>query len=266
MLSRAGFPGRGQPKAYAQAIDAETTALLARMSVQPDATRQGHINDLIAGLKSDGIWSKLGSLYVYAAHDSQAALLNWIRNQAAINNGCMFTTDRGFTSQAPTGWIDWNETFDAINDAAGGGTVNAQSYGCWCNASPDTGTGGAIHLGSSGTRSVIQAAANGGNESVRLHSGASVTSRVGTTRLGHRTLVRTDGSNLLMYYNGVAGTPVASGGGVIDAGRPATFRFGGGYAPAGERLLVAYLGGMLDATDVSNLHNRINAYKTAVGA
>src|SRR5262245_5597796 len=58
-------------------IQAETTALLAAMTVQPNAARQTLINDLIYGLKNAGLWIKIDFFYVLAAHDSQAARIGW---------------------------------------------------------------------------------------------------------------------------------------------------------------------------------------------
>tara|TARA_R110002020_G_C16034348_1_gene753176 strand:+ start:83 stop:778 length:696 start_codon:yes stop_codon:yes gene_type:complete len=48
------------------------------MTVPPSTARETAICELVTGLKADGIWSKLDLLYVMAAHDMQAASLNWI--------------------------------------------------------------------------------------------------------------------------------------------------------------------------------------------
>jgi len=83
--------------AAASVMNTRTLTLLAAMTTQPDATRQGHINTLITSLSS--IWTKLDVLYVLAAHDNQAARLNW-KNPgtltAALVSTPTFTTDRGY--------------------------------------------------------------------------------------------------------------------------------------------------------------------------
>jgi hypothetical protein len=134
--------------------EAETDTLVAAMSSTPDATRIGHINTLILALKNAGIWSKLDVLWITAAHDAQAARLNWKTPASfaltAVNTPT-FTTDRGYkgngsSSYLNTGWnantngvnytqnsasaVFWNRTARAANDKAlfgvydGGAEIN----------------------------------------------------------------------------------------------------------------------------------------------
>src|SRR5262245_39221350 len=88
-------------------VQAETTALLAAMTVQPNAARQTLINDLIYALKQSGAWAKMDFLYVLAAHDNQAARLNWktAANLATVNGTCTFTVDRGYNGDGSTGYL-----------------------------------------------------------------------------------------------------------------------------------------------------------------
>jgi hypothetical protein len=60
--------------------DTDAAALFTRMATagsEPNATRKGHINTLITTLKTDGNWTELDCLQVYAAHSSLVYLLNW---------------------------------------------------------------------------------------------------------------------------------------------------------------------------------------------
>jgi hypothetical protein len=77
----------------------ETAALFARMTVRPDNTRRHAIDTLVSSLKTNGLWSKLDGLYLFAAHTSQAGLLNWCRTEANFTaiNSPVFTADVGFT-------------------------------------------------------------------------------------------------------------------------------------------------------------------------
>lgn len=95
-------------------VNAETTTLLAAMSVQPDMRRTIIIDTFIGALKTAGVWSKIDVMWVLAAHDEQAGRLNWKSpgsfTLTAVNSPT-FTTDRGFagnqsTSYLDTGW-DW---------------------------------------------------------------------------------------------------------------------------------------------------------------
>lgn len=82
------------------AYEAEAVTLFAAMTPAPDDTRKGHINTLIAGLKADTIWTKLDALWVMAAHDAQASLLNW-KNPGTFDligvNSPTFAVDQGYT-------------------------------------------------------------------------------------------------------------------------------------------------------------------------
>lgn len=81
-------------------LDFNAAALIAAMKTQPTETRKATINNLVVALKLAGIWSKLDVLYLMAAHDVQAARLNWkdpsIFALTAVGGGTTFTTDKGF--------------------------------------------------------------------------------------------------------------------------------------------------------------------------
>jgi hypothetical protein len=83
----------------------EAQTLFTAMTSAPDAPRKGHTNALIKGLKTDGIWSLLDILYVTAAHDAQAAGLNW-KTPASFSliavNSPTFTADRGYAGNGTT--------------------------------------------------------------------------------------------------------------------------------------------------------------------
>lgn len=91
---------------------AEATALFARMSVQPDPTRKGLINAYIVcekggagSINGTDLWSGWLVFDVFAAHDAQAALLNWKGTSftpTAVNSPT-WTTDSGFLGNGTAG-------------------------------------------------------------------------------------------------------------------------------------------------------------------
>ncbi len=86
----------------------EAAALLSRMTVTPSTARKQLIDALIATLVGAGIWAKLDALYLLAAHDAQAARLNWIAdryNLTAVNSPT-FTTDRGYAGTGAAMYLD----------------------------------------------------------------------------------------------------------------------------------------------------------------
>lgn len=88
--------------------DVATAALLARMDVQPDAARTALISNLITTIESAGILSRLDFLYILAAHDEQAARLNWVSplHDATIVGAPVFTQDESYQNVSTTGYLN----------------------------------------------------------------------------------------------------------------------------------------------------------------
>lgn len=123
--------GLGITLAARPAYEPEAVALFARMSVQPGAARRGAINTVIVGLKRAGVWARLDAFYMLAAHDAQAAGLNWIGpsfNLTAANSPA-FEADRGFTGNGATAYLD-----TGFNPVTSGGrfALNDAHLGIWC--------------------------------------------------------------------------------------------------------------------------------------
>jgi hypothetical protein len=195
----------------------EAETLFAAMSPAPDNARKIVINNLIVSLINDGIWSKLDVLWVMAAHDAQAARLNW-KTPASFAltavNSPTFTTDRGYagngsTSSLNTGW----------NPATNGSqyTLNSAALGFWVNAGTDTAdstgiSGGAIITGSEvaficprGSADRMRGRMN--QSAATIDFGAS---NIGT-RIGLSVLNRSSSSLTTAYRNGLSvGTDAAT--------------------------------------------------------
>lgn len=115
--------------AEALGVQVETANLIARMNPAPTAARITLINNLIVSLKAADIWNSLDVLYVLAAHDAQAARLNWKTAQFNITevNSPSFATDRGYTGNGTSSYLltGWRAT-DGVNF-----TLNAASMWVW---------------------------------------------------------------------------------------------------------------------------------------
>lgn len=115
----AGYCFRGHTATAVSAYCAEATALFARMTTPPTETRKGQINTLITSLKTAGVWTKLDVLYVFAAADQQAALLNWKENDnnATAESSPSFVADSGFKGDGSTSWVNthYNPYIDSVN-------------------------------------------------------------------------------------------------------------------------------------------------------
>lgn len=127
----------------------DTTALVARMASAPPAGRVAAIDGLIRALVAAGIWSRLDLLHVLAAHDPQAARLNWIgpAYELAAYNSPIFAANRGFKGDGAAAYLD-----TVGYNPSGGGTrygLNDASFGVWV-LTPNSVPGGIdIYLGES---------------------------------------------------------------------------------------------------------------------
>lgn len=109
-MSRLGLslPSAAVMRARGGAVPPEARALMARMTTAPSASRARAIATLVRTLKAAGIWSKLDLLYILAAHDAQAARLNWVPWTGtvtnAIRNNAMVGAVVGDPGSVPTNW------------------------------------------------------------------------------------------------------------------------------------------------------------------
>ena len=180
---------------------AEATALFARMSTQPDDTRKGLINTFIVGLTTASLWTKLDALYVFAAGDTQAALLNWkgATYNASVVGSPVFTADRGYASAAGA-YIDSNM---AQNVGGTQYTQNAAVFGCYNNVA---GTDGQYLMGlvtNGSTRVIPKTALGGGNW--RHNTGTTVVIPDATVvlRTGAWSIVRENSTTQTIRQNGL---------------------------------------------------------------
>jgi hypothetical protein len=102
----------------------ETLALFDRMAVRPDFDRRAAIDTLVSALLEYDLWGRLDGLYVFAAHTSQAALLNWRRDAANMTavNSPTFTEDLGFTGDGVSSSLT-NTSAATVNTQATDGMV-----------------------------------------------------------------------------------------------------------------------------------------------
>jgi len=99
-------------------VNDESVALFARMTTEPATPRKQLIDSTITSLKAAGFWAKLDALYLFAGHESETAVLNWIAdsNNATLVDSPTFTTDRGINGNGTTSYINTN--FDLSTDSS----------------------------------------------------------------------------------------------------------------------------------------------------
>ena len=98
-------------------VNAEAAAVVNAMAVDPTDARKGLIDNLIGSLKSAGAWSKLDSFYVPAAHDQQAARLNWVSpfGQSLVEvNSPTWTANLGYTGNGSSSYVHTGVAMNAL--------------------------------------------------------------------------------------------------------------------------------------------------------
>jgi len=245
--------------------EAESLAIFAAFTTSPDDTRKGHINTCVAALKTAGVWAKIDFLHVYAAANSQAALINW-KNPGTFDGTAVsaptFTTDRGFTGDGSADYID-----TAYNPSTAGGsfTQNSAHFSCWNRT--NSAQGGFMMGQLSGNHIAPKYADN--NAYYRCNDNAEMAGVAIANPIGHHIANRSGASAREGYHNGSSITTSS------DASKAvanitvfvlAENSGGSPFLPTTKECAAASAGGSLSGTEASDFYNALQTYMTAVGA
>lgn len=245
--------------------DPAYTAYKAARTTQLTATRAQSYNNFLAGLRADGILTKLGRLFIFADQqnetDAGINLVNPTAIKAAPTNGAAFTAGKGFKLDGTNQFV----SFGAVWTADGKFTLDSATMGVWCNEASSTATGSFPHMGCSVSGFELITANANGAETYRVNGSANSTGRNGTTRLGHRAAIRTTSSLTKTYYNGaVSATDSTTLSNAISTGTACVGRSVTLYAS--DQFAAAYSGsGFTDAEEAS-FHNRLSTLLNSFGA
>lgn len=244
---------RGNASPY----DPASNTLFAAMSVAPDATRKGHYDTFIRGLKTDNLWDKLTWISVFAAHDEQAARIN-IKTPSQVAtavNSPTFAANQGFKGDGATA---------ELNSLVAGSTLTATSTSLFAvvRTLPTIASRPAVGYD---TRHALtpQTAAFPSNTARLISNGASL----GTTNAAANMFIlgsRTGTTQTFQRDTAIQDTDTIAS---DTTNNTQTIRFLGarvGFSDA--QLSAAGWGLHLDNTDGTNLRARLVTYLTAVGA
>lgn len=241
---------------------AEAKALFARMTTPPTNARKAQITKLIRTLKKAGVWAKLDVLYVFAAADSQAALLNWKgATFNAVNHGAAFTADRGFTGDGVDDYLATGYYIgsgqSSFADLMFGAAVRTVPTSSWKTPV------GTMVTSNYALLQVLPYAI-----SASISRGVDTSLGVGLSGVGNIQIQKAGGT-LTGYRNGLLiGTRASTLSSGIDKpflisaangnGTPASFFDG--------RIAAAYFGLSLTAAQAAALDGALQTYLTSVGA
>jgi hypothetical protein len=186
--------------------DANASTLIAAMNTAPSSSRKRTIDNTIISLKAAGLWTKLDALYVLAAHDSQAARLNWkapASNTATEVSSPTFTADQGYTGNGTSSYLDSN--FNPTTDPIATGTQDDNHIGVFVlnNVASNSAVGNPKQSVQPRAVSVDQFLGRAGNTSNTLIASSITDSR------GHFVITRGDSANISGYINGALSATVA---------------------------------------------------------
>lgn len=240
--------------------DPDAIAYVAAMTVQPDAARKGLINELITGLKLDGIWSKLSWLSLLAAHDAQAALLNVkapTKSLTAILSPT-FTVDRGYQGNGSTSYLESPESLTA----AGQYTLNSASIGVYVNQAGTTTQRTAIGV-RAGDRATLYATSTGWFAAVNSTSAGEISIPT-SVNTGLIAAFRGSSSKAGIRGNGIY-TYISSTSEQIPSVNPTFGKAGASYY-SNDREAVIFWGNNLTNTEFDDFTTRLTTYLSAIGA
>lgn len=252
----------GAPMLATQGLAPETVALLARITTPPGGTRVGLINNLIISLKAAGVWSLLQAFYVYAAADTQSALLNWLSasNPTTVGGGSpTFTADRGYKGDGAS----YLSAAGIDPTTVGTGATN-HSYGAWVNLDS---TIGGVSIGGFGSTFLIVPNNLASAMSVNDYSSSSDTVTV-TDGLGFSAISRSSSTGFDLQRNGSITTKTRAAGGSSGFTARVLCNCNGGGGPQNYmdgRVAAAYGAQALTQTQMQALYSALSTYLTAVG-
>ncbi len=253
---------------YDSDICAAAQTFLARTSGLNTAHRTAYA-DLICGLVTDGVWSKLDVFYIFATQDATTAQLNLVSTSygATPHGSPTFTADRGYTgSFGTTVYIDTG--FNAATASSPNYTLNSAHMSVWNRTNTsDLTTIGVIHgsdqavinikwIGNDNFYARINSTTGAGNISgIGATNGHWIASRVGAST----TNAYTNGFNFFSFSDSSNAVPNAN---MYCLGANDS----GGLQGTAQQHAAISIGGGLSGTDAANLYSRLHTYMVAVGA
>lgn len=254
------LPVVGERRTYV-AVNTETDELVARFSTPPSNNRLSRIDRLIGDLKTAGVWAKLDALYVFAAQDTQAALLNWKADQynLTVSGAPVFTADRGYQGDG----VD-DVLLAGFNPATAGGLFaqNSAHMGMWSRTNLALGAMQGYEIGN--TNSYLARAVNGTMRG-RPNHGVELLTGPTNSLPGHFMYSRTAAAVWESYSNGI---DVGGGTETSAALTSADFRILAVTATLFSRnqFAAAHWGSGLSAGETTATYAALRAYMVAVGA
>lgn len=263
--------GLGIPKSVPSAGGcSQATTFLARTSGL-SGTQTTAYQNLICGMVTDGTWSLMDLLYVFATNTTATANLNLVSTSYGLTpvGTETFAANAGYTGDGTTGYFTtgYNPATNGINF-----TQNSAGIGACGLSSANFGNYASLGLldGSGSFQGIVLFPSNGGGSFVAQLNDATLQSFTNFQSKGSYVATRTASTAINMYVNGASvATPADTSSSVfslpIYVGAVNT---GGGGVDGFSinQLAYVFVSGGLTSTQVGNVYSRLHTFLVAVGA
>lgn len=247
----------------------QSSAFLARTSGLSLAQKQAY-DTMITGMVSDGTWTLLDALYIFATNNTTTAALNLVSTSFTITpHGTLtFTAGHGWAGDGSTGYLD--TTFNPSTAPSPKFSPNSASIGVYDQTSPGSSNSGGMGI-TDGTNLTRFALGGAGASAawIEIESSNPISLAVGNNRNAW-VVTRTAQFVQSAYRNG-SSTALGTNAGDSQSNPSLSFYIGavntsGSPALFGtDQLSAAFIGGGLTGAQSVLINNRINAFMTAFG-
>ncbi len=247
---------------------AEATAFLAR-TTGLDATHTNAYTALIDGLVSDGVWSKLDALYIFATQDATTANLNLISTSypASPSGSPTFTADNGYTG-ASSGPKNIHTGFIPSTASSPKFTRNSAHISMWGLNNINPGGATVMGSGTSGAITGMHIRYVDNNSYYYCNSSGNDLVVANASSVGHFLANRSTSSAAQGYKNG---SSVVTNNSSTSTAVTAQEIYvcgqndNGAAFGVGNQTAMASIGSSLNSTEAGNFYTRLRTYMTAVG-
>jgi hypothetical protein len=245
----------------------QSTAFLSRTSGL-SANETSAYSNLICGMVSDGTWSLMDGLYIFATNNPTTANLNLVStNYALTPHGTVaFAADHGYTGDAATGYLD-----TGITSGGNYSSASSASLGVY-NLTSRTTVNNYVDIGRSVVGSSFDGCVSKFADTVSSvgFATAAIATATSTNSQGQWICTRTSPTAVVQYKDGNATPVISINQTATTAPTSSIYILGldGGATPyflSGDQLSAAFVGGALTPAQSASVASRINAYMTALG-
>ena len=245
--------------------DSDAQAVADAASTSFDNTHAEALDDFIAGLKTDSLWTIIGGAHLLAAQAADHALIN-IKNPGTADltevNSPTFTADSGYSGDASTSYLTNSVALSSLT----GVSQNDASFGGYAITAVPSNRVIGFSDGTSGNGHdpLIRNVSSGTAARLALNTGATSDDISHSTWTGLFHISRDNSADYDFYHEGssigtATETSAAIGAALFTVLRSHTLYTDG-------RVAFVFYGGSMNATQAGNLSTRLDTYLTAIGA